>query len=63
MKLAIIAALGSAQRRQAGLGGVEQGEILGQLAMQEVGGIGAFGPDHAEVGKGGDAIQNDGGHR
>jgi len=57
------AALGRAQRRQARLGGVEQDEILGQLAMQEARGIGAFGADHAEVGEGGDAIRNDRGHR
>ncbi|MNT00392.1 hypothetical protein D3C72_1348230 [compost metagenome] len=57
------AALGRAKRRQAGFGGAEQREILRELAVQEAGGIGAFGADHAEVGQGAHPVENDCGHR
>jgi hypothetical protein len=40
------------KRGQPGLAGAEQREVLGELAVQEAGGIGAFGADHAEVGQG-----------
>ncbi len=53
------AALGRAERGQPRFGGAEQREVLGQLAIEEVGGFGALGADHAEVGEGGYAIQND----
>jgi hypothetical protein len=57
------ASLGRAQRGQARLGRAEEGEVLGQLAVEEIGGLGALGEDHAEVRKGCYAIQNDWGHR
>ena len=36
---------------------VEQGEILGELAVQKLGGVFAFHANHAEMGQGGNAIQ------
>ena len=52
------AALGRAQGREPGLGGCQEREVLGQLAMQESGGIGAFGADHAQVREGGYTMEN-----
>jgi hypothetical protein len=31
--------------------------------VEEAGGVGTFGPDHAEMGEGGHPIENDSGHR
>jgi hypothetical protein len=50
-------ALGRAKSRQPGLVGADQGEIIGQLALQEAGGIGALRADHAQVWKRCDAVQ------
>ena len=52
MKLAITRPLAvhSAARRASEASSND--EVLGQLAMQEAGGIGALGADHAEVGEG-----------
>ena len=36
---------------------IEQREVVGQLAMQEWGGVFAEGAYHAEMGNGGDAVQ------
>ena len=43
--------------------GVEQGEIVGELSVQEAGGIGALGTDHAPVGQGRSAFESRGGRR
>ena len=56
------AALGRQKGRKAGLVHAEQGEILGELAVQKLGGVFAFHANHAEVGQGGNAIQGVG-HR
>jgi hypothetical protein len=57
MKLACMRPLAVAEGGQPGLAGAEQGEVLGQLAVEEAGGIGALRADHAEVGQGCDAVQ------
>ena len=56
-------ALRRTERREAGLRSVERREILRELAMEERGSIGALDPDDTEMGKGGDAIEDNGVHR
>ena len=60
-KTGLHASLGRAEGRQPGLGVWQQREILGELALQETGGVFTFHTNHAEVGQGGDAIES-GGH-
>ncbi len=54
------APLGGQERRQAGVLQAQQGEVLGQLAVQESGGVIAFDADHAQMGQGGGAFQRRG---
>ena len=56
------AAFGRQEGRQPGLLHAQQGEILGELAVQELGGVFAFDTNHAEMGQGGNTVQKRG-HR
>ncbi len=51
------AALGRQKGCEAGLVHAQQGEILGELAVQKLGGVFAFHANHAQVGQGGNAVQ------